>query len=114
MKADTKSGAIYFIAEDKSYSYNELVKHLRQAVGRAALPLYVPSWLVRLLAYGSENIMRLFGKRPMFTVEKANEILANWEISTKKAELELGYKLRIPFPEGAAETVCWYREEGKL
>ncbi len=114
LKADTKSGAIYFIAESQSYSYYQLVQHLRRAVGRMSLPIYVPSWAVRLIAWLSEKSLRVFGKTPMFTVEKANEILENWEVSTEKAEKELGFISEIPFPKGARETVYWYREEGLL
>ncbi len=114
LRADTKPGAIYFIAESQSYSYHQLVSHLRRAVGRVSLPIYVPGWAVRLIAWFSERSLRAFGKTPMFTVEKANEILENWEISTDKAEKELDYKSEIAFPDGAREAVYWYREEGLL
>jgi dihydroflavonol-4-reductase len=114
LKADTKSGEIYYIAESQSYSYYQLVNHLRRAVGRASFPIYVPGWAVRMIAWISEKSLRIFGKTPMFTVEKANEILENWEVSTEKAARELGYQSEIAFPEGARETVYWYREEGLL
>jgi nucleoside-diphosphate-sugar epimerase len=114
LKAETKSGAAYFIAESRSYTYAELVKYLQKAVGRAAFPLYLPGWLVKLVAKITEKSMRSIGKTPMFTVEKACEILADWYISVEKAERELGFKSRIPFPQGAKETFCWYRDEGWL
>jgi len=114
LKADTKSGSIYFIAESESYSYCQLVGHLRKAVGRVSLPIYIPGWAVRMIAWLSEKSMRVLGKTPMFTVEKANEILENWEVSVEKAERELEFKSEIPFPEGARETVYWYRLEGLL
>ncbi len=50
----------------------------------------------------------------MFTLEKANEILDNWEVSVEKAKKELGFESQIAFPEGARETVYWYREQGWL
>ncbi len=114
LKSQTKSGSIYFIAESQSYKYSELVDYLRQAVGRVALPLYIPGFHLKLLAFFSENIMKALGKSPMFTVEKACEILENWEVSTEKARHELGYESRISFPEGARQTFHWYREEGWL
>jgi len=114
LRADTKPGAIYYIAESQSYSYYQLVHHLRRAVGRVSLPIYIPSWAVRIIAWISEKSLRAFGQTPMFTVEKANEILENWEVSTEKAERELGYKSEITFPEGARQTIYWYREEGLL
>lgn len=114
LRAPTKSGSIYFIAESGSYSYGELVGYIRKGVGRWALPLYLPGFTVKFIALISEGMMRLFGKAPMFTVEKANEILEHWEVSTEKAARDLGYRSKIPFPEGARQTVSWYREEGWL
>ena len=114
LKASTGSGSIYFIAEKQSYSYAELVGILRRAVGRVALPIYIPGWLVKAIAWLSEKIMKMFWKVPMFTVEKANEILSNWEVSVDKAREELGFESQIDFAEGAQETTYWYREEGWL
>jgi nucleoside-diphosphate-sugar epimerase len=112
--ADTKSDSIYYIAESTSYSYKELVDMLGTAVGRWGFPLYVPGWLVMTIAAISENIMKFFGKAPMFTTEKASEILGNWEMSTDKARGELGFISKIPFADGARETVGWYRQKGWL
>jgi nucleoside-diphosphate-sugar epimerase len=114
LSADTKAGSIYFIAESGSYSYYRLVKYLRQAVGRAAIPIYVPGWALKIIALISERAVKKSGKSPMFTVEKADELLANWEVSVTKAEAELGFKSEISFPEGARQTVYWYRDEGWL
>jgi nucleoside-diphosphate-sugar epimerase len=114
LKAHTRTGSIYYIAEERSYSYYMLVRHLRMAVGRAALPIYVPGWLVMLTAWIWETGIRAFGGSPMFTVDKAREILGNWEIAITKASEELGFKSSIPFSTGARETAFWYREEGWL
>jgi nucleoside-diphosphate-sugar epimerase len=114
LQAETRSGSVYFVAEAESYSYYMLVKHLRGAVGRMALPVYLPGFTVRLMAFLSETLMKAFGKTPMLTAEKANEILDNWEVSVEKAGRELGFEAEIPFPEGARATVYWYREEGWL
>ena len=112
LQAETRPGSVYFIAEAESYSYYMLVKHLRRAVGRVAIPIYIPGFLVRLMAFLSETLVKAWGKTPMFTAEKANEVLDNWEVSVEKAGRELGFEAEIPFPEGARATVYWYREEG--
>ncbi|PKK83350.1 MAG: hypothetical protein CVT49_09110 [candidate division Zixibacteria bacterium HGW-Zixibacteria-1] len=114
LRARTSSGAIYFIGEKQSYSYKELVRHLRNAVGRAGLPLYIPGGFVKAIAFLSESVMKIFGKTPMFTVEKADEILGNWEFCVGKAGDELGFESEIAFADGALETTYWYREEGWL
>jgi len=114
LKAGTQSGSIYFIAEPDSLSYYRLVKYLRKAVGRAALPIYIPGFLVLGTAFLSEKIMKMFGRTPMFTIEKAREILGTWEVSTTKASDDLNFRAQIKFPEGARHTVHWYRDEGWL
>jgi len=114
MKAETKPGGIYFIAESKSFSFRELVHFLEVAVGRKGLPLYIPGALLKGIARISESLMKALGKPPMFTVGKAREILGNWEISTEKARMELGFESKYLFPEGSAETAKWYFKEGWL
>jgi nucleoside-diphosphate-sugar epimerase len=114
VQAETKSGSIYFIAEAESHTYRYLVKCIREAVDRWALPLYFPGWAFRTIAFISQMLFKLFGKSPMLTVEKANEILAEWEVSIARAEKELGYKPLVTFADGARETLWWYRTEGIL
>jgi len=114
LQAETKSGSIYFMAESESYNVKEMVYYLQAAVGRKGIPLYIPGTLLKVIAAISESVMKAMGKPPMFTVEKANELLGNWEVSTAKAQNELGFKAEIPFPEGAAKTAEWYFGEGWL
>ncbi len=114
VKAKTKSGSIYFIAESRSYSFREMIHILVKASGRFGLPIYVPGFTVKVIAGISESVMRMFGKTPMFTMEKAREILASWEISSERAEAELGFKASINFTDGARETLYWYRMEAWL
>jgi len=114
LTAGTESGRVYFIAETASYGFGELVKHLCRAVDRFHVPIYVPGFVLRIIAWLSEHLMSLFGKTPMFTVEKANEILADWEVDVSRARNELGFESQISFPKGARETVFWYREEAWL
>ncbi len=114
LQPETKSGSIYFIAESKSYGYKELIKAIQQAVNKKGIPLYVPGALLKVIASISESVMKAIGKPPMFTVEKAKEILGNWEVSTEKAKNELGFESEISFQEGSAETAKWYFKEGWL
>lgn len=112
--SDTESGAIYFIAESKSYTYRELVGYISDAVGRKGIPLRIPGGPVKLIGSIFEKIVKAFGGSPMFTREKAEELLANWEMDLSKAKNELGYESAIPFGEGSKQTAAWYRERGWL
>lgn len=112
--ASTPSKAVYFIAENRSYTMKELIKILRQTVGRAAIPLYVPSAPFKVIAAVSSRILKMLNIAPMLTKEKAEELLASWEVSTERARKELGYESSINFEDGARQTFEWYKKEGWL
>ena len=107
--ANTVSGSLYFVAENRSYSMSELITLLEEACERRGFPLYVPSWLFRIIASISEYTLRLVGITPMLTREKAGELLASWEVATDRARNELAFESQIPFPVGAKQTFDWYR-----
>ncbi|MFH1685973.1 MAG: NAD-dependent epimerase/dehydratase family protein [bacterium] len=108
------SGEVFHIAEDRAYSMIELVTLLQQGCGRRAFNLKLPGGLFRLIAAVSEGVFKLFGRTPMLTREKADELLASWEVSVEKAHELLGYRSRIPFAQGAVETYQWYLKNGWL
>ncbi len=112
--AVTEPGRIYYIAESTGYSYRELVNFVAEAVGKKGFPLRLPGGMVRAVASVFETLMKTFGGTPMFTREKADELLADWEVDTGRAKNELGYESQYPFPEGAKQTVAWYRERNWL
>ncbi|MEE8575716.1 MAG: SDR family NAD(P)-dependent oxidoreductase [candidate division Zixibacteria bacterium] len=112
--SETESGAVYFICENRSYKYGELVSLLHKASGKRAIPLVIPGSLLKVIAALSERLFRSVGATPMLTVEKANELLAWWEIDTTLASEEINFTSAIPFAEGAEQTYDWYRRKGWL
>lgn len=114
VRSKTSPGSIYFIAENRSYTFREMIKILARASGRYGLPIYIPGFAVKLIARVSESILRTMGKTPMLTAEKASEILAAWEIDPGRAERELGFVAGINFADGSLETLRWYRMEAWL
>jgi nucleoside-diphosphate-sugar epimerase len=114
VKANTQSGSIYFICEKTAYRFAELIDHIQAALGKRAVPLWVPAGLFRIMGGVSEFVFRTVNATPMLTREKAEELLASWEIDASRARMELGWESNIPFPQGAQETVDWYRREGWL
>ncbi len=112
VKSPTPSGEIFFVAEKQALSLRELVDCLCRAAGKKGFPLVVPGPLFRFLAVLSEFSFKLVGATPMLTREKANELLASWEISTEKAHRLLGFESQVPFEEGSKQTFAWYRQHG--
>jgi len=109
-----KSGEVYFIAESRSYSMTELIGILETASGKKARALRLPASVFRAVAAVSELAVKAIGGTPMLTREKANELLASWEVSTARASRDLGFESHISFEQGATETYDWYRRAGWL
>ena len=84
--SDTKSGEIYFIAEKRAYSMEELIAILSRTSGKGGIPIPIPGSIFKALAVVSKAMFKLVNATPMLTPEKARELLASWELSTKKAK----------------------------
>lgn len=111
---NSESGVIIFAAESRSYTMKELISLLSETCGKKGISLYIPSFVLYIAAYISQSIFFLIGQTPMLTKEKADELLAWWEMSTQKAEQVFGFRSSIPFAQGAKLTYDWYLKEGWL
>ncbi len=109
-----RSGLVCFVAEPRAYSMDELIGHLQQACNRRGVPLVIPSPLFKTVAAISGGVSKLLGMTPMLTSEKADELLASWEVSTDRALEEMGFQAQISFPVGAKQTYDWYIGKGWL
>jgi dihydroflavonol-4-reductase len=108
-------GQIYFIADDRVYSWREAFTIIAGAMNKKTVPLKIPKSIVFFLAFLSENFCRLLGKTPALNVQKAKEITQRyWGLDVSKAKTDLGFVPGYPLNKGAAETVKWYQENGWL
>ena len=114
LAANTASGSIYTICENRSYSMREMIGLLEKASGKRAYSLRLPGWMFKVTGAVSGSVARLIGIAPMLTWDKAGELLASWEVSVEKAKRDLGFEATIPFERGAKETFDWYRKKGWL
>lgn len=114
LKANVKSGGIYFIAEKDAYTYRDLISVLVDASGRWTFPLLLPSPVFRAIATISEFSFAAIGATPLLTREKTRELNSSWEMDTTRARQELGFESRIGFADGARQTYDWYIKHGWL
>ena len=108
---ETVSGEVYFIAEQSAYTMKRLIELLEEAVGKKGFPLIIPAPIFKVIAFISKALFKLVNATPMLTPEKANELLASWEVSTDKAKKELGFVSQISFLDGAKQTYNWYLDK---
>jgi nucleoside-diphosphate-sugar epimerase len=95
----------------QGYSWDEIVGTAETAMDSKALVIPLPGPAVRAAAAVSQAAARLLRRTPMFTPEKASEILhADWG---SRAELQPPRNLWRPaigLAQGFRDTVCWYRD----
>lgn len=109
------NGETFFIAEDRHYDLSAIEDMMQDALGIWAIRVRIPKALLLSIAGISEWVGKIGGFTPKLNRHKAHDFLQNdWTCSIAKAERELGYHSRIPFADGARQTVLWYRENGWL
>lgn len=105
------SGQIYFIADEKVYSWTEAGKIIQGCLGVKALRLRIPKFLLFTFASFSEMIARLKAESALINLQKANELSQRfWLCDISKAKNELGFSPKYDLEKGALETIKWYKE----
>lgn len=108
--SDVQSGSIYFVAEERFYSFSEAADIISGIYGNKAIDIHIPVWFLKIAGWLSETTARVMRKPSIFTREKAIEISQKyWLLDTSKIKKEMGFVCRTSFKDGAAETVDWYR-----
>lgn len=108
-------GETFFVGSEAFYSWHEVRDAALKALGRRALTIHVPGFMVPAIGAASEIAGRAMRKYPALNRDKANEILNAVKMcSVEKAMRQLGYRQEIDLESGVAETIAWYREAGLL
>ncbi len=111
----TPSGGIYFIAENRSYSWTEFRQTLLATGGVDAIDIKIPVSAAYGIGLVSE-LVAFFGSRPAVTSrQKIREAAQRfWLCSTVKAETELGFRHAFSLEQGLRITWQWYRHNSWL
>ncbi|MBO3841469.1 MAG: NAD-dependent epimerase/dehydratase family protein [Candidatus Brockarchaeota archaeon] len=114
-KPDISRNQIYFISEDKAYTYLEVYEILSELCNRAPPRIHVPPILAKVFVAPVEFLNRLRG-RTVFTwkTSTVNDLTCDRAYSVMKAMRELGFKPKYDLRTGLRETLEWYRENGYI
>jgi nucleoside-diphosphate-sugar epimerase len=109
----TASGSIYFVAEDRPYSWSEFREALLSSGGVKARTIKIPYWAAYLMGLVSE-FGALFTSKPALTNrQKVREAVQRyWTCDLTKSENELGFRAAFPLEKGLRITWEWYRKQG--
>ncbi|MDQ7041580.1 MAG: NAD-dependent epimerase/dehydratase family protein [Rhodothermus sp.] len=114
-ESDATTGQTYFIGSEQFYSWREIRDAALRALGRRALTVHIPPFLVEPIGALVELAGRLTGTYPPLNREKAREIRRACKMcAVDKARRDFGYRQQIGLEEGLQETITWYRQQGWL
>jgi len=111
----TESGSMYFVAENRAYSWSDFRQLLLTTGGLKARNIKIPYAVAYLIGLFSE-LGSLFTSRPTLTNrQKINEAVQRyWTCDLGKIEKELGFRPEFPLQKGLEITWQWYRNNGWL
>ena len=105
-----RPGEIYNIS-GRSLSHREINSVVDRLLGYRIRRLDAPAWAMLALARVWTWLSRFTRREPYYPIGLASYVFRDWEVSSKKAQRELGF-VPTPFEEGARATLAWYRELG--
>jgi len=111
----TESGSVYFVAENKAYSWSEFRALLLSTGGVKARSIKLPYGAAYLIGLASE-IGSLFTQKPaLANRQKVREAAQRyWLCDTGKIENDLGFRAEYPLQKGLELTWQWYRKNNWL
>jgi len=108
-------GQAFFITNEEVYDWESMADIAGNVLGKRALKVHIPAFVLFTIAAVSESIARIGGKAALINIEKARDgVQRNWTCSHKKAYDELGFKTRLSLEDGIANTIEWYKRNGWL
>ena len=108
-RSNNSAGEVYFIADEKAYSYNEIFQKIAKQFGATLKETHLPRWLGEIcgLAFKALSVMGLYSL-PLYT---AWNMVLDMACDIKKAKETLNYKPRIETKEGIEKTMKHFIEE---
>jgi nucleoside-diphosphate-sugar epimerase len=107
----TKSGSVYFVAENRSYSWSEFRALLLSTGGVKARTVKLPYGAAYMIGLATE-LGSLFTKEPGLTNrQKVREAAQRyWLCDVGKIENDLRFRAEYPLQKGLELTWQWYRK----
>lgn len=103
-----RPGEIYNIS-GPSLTHNGVNAIVSDLAGIGQWRVNIPIPLVLALARVWTALSRYTRREPFYPINLANYVFQDWNVSSQKAERELGFE-PTPFAVGARATLRWYKE----
>lgn len=99
-----------YILGGENASYSELFHRIRMISRRNHPLIPVPVPLLIIFTFIQMTLSRMMCRAPLLPPKWVKKYMYNWELSSQKAEKELGYSV-TPLNEGLSHTVEWIKKE---
>jgi dihydroflavonol-4-reductase len=108
-------GKTYFISNPPVYEVAEMVHTMSQIIGKKAISVPIPAFLVYTIA-GITQLASRFTSRPsILSLDKARELMMpHWVCSPEKIRQDIGFGTSISLEVGLRGTYEWYKQRGWL
>ena len=106
-------GQAYNLTDGERVSKRRFIEAVVAGLGLPSpRPVGLPLWVARPLANFLETRARAAGAPtpPLLTQARVKFLGYNLDFSIEKAKRELGYRPRVSFDQGIAETIAWYKQ----
>ena len=104
----------YFITDGNTYSAQQMNAIIKRELGISwTLPIKLPIFFVKVIAFISEKIAGLTGKYPPLNIEKVNELQArDWSCDISSLENDIDFEAQYDLDRGMKETIAWCKVQG--
>jgi len=108
-------GGVYIITQAKPYTYEEVYRVLANIFQQKEPRWRISKPLAKLMMLPIEGFSSLIGRENfLYRRETVESVTSDRAFVIDRARRDLGYEPVYDLPEGMAETVAWYRENGYL
>jgi nucleoside-diphosphate-sugar epimerase len=107
-------GQAYNLTDGERITKRQFIEKVTDALGLPRPTRTPPLWLAWTVTWFYEKFAQLTGAReaPAYNFARLKFMGLNLDFSIEKAKRELGYRPRVTFDDGMAETLAWYRAQG--
>jgi nucleoside-diphosphate-sugar epimerase len=102
----------YFVSDGLEYDTKTFSAITKKILQKKTIKITIPPVVVRHLAYGLENIYRIWGTIPTLNRDKYNVLSSrNWRCETEPLLHDFGFTAEYDLEKGVSETIEWYKKE---
>ena len=109
-KNESSVGKIYFIADDKNYTFKEISETIAKKIGVRLSDFKIPKFIADISGVLYKVLHNIFGVTSI-ALYSVKLMTLNFGCDISKAHKELSFYPKVDFEEGIIRTVGWYKKE---